>query len=368
MAEAVKVPICSRPGCDQPGTKQCSACKTKAYCGPICQTTDWPSHKEHCPGHLRKVGMAHLQKANAFNQDTDWEQTLRYGELALVKLKQLNDRPIEAIDQALHCKFNALNYMGQHRKAMECAKECYCLYLTNHTHPPAIMAGFDLIESCIHNGEFADAHLYASTTWETITLSRDSHIPDDRLQWFTATGAYFLAKATINLARSGGIPPKELQASGKEAIALARRALEIKSQLHGPNDGQVAHVVRLLADTLDFFNNVDSDESIRLYERSIAIQAREEGRLSVNVGVGEKNLAYAYQQRAERACIANDVDRELTNLELALPHYREAARVYRAIDFEERADIAAHCADRVEETLRRLRIAKAAAAAATTKG
>ena len=68
---------CSNPGCDQPGTKQCSACKTKAYCGPICQTADWQHHKEECPGHLRKMGMAHLEKAKGFDKDCNWVQTLR---------------------------------------------------------------------------------------------------------------------------------------------------------------------------------------------------------------------------------------------------------------------------------------------------
>ena len=67
--------------------------------------------------------MAHLQKAKEFYRDDNWVQTLRYSELALVKLKQLNDRPIEAIDNALRCKFSALNMMDQNREALECAKE-----------------------------------------------------------------------------------------------------------------------------------------------------------------------------------------------------------------------------------------------------
>ena len=56
-----------------------------------------------------------------------------------------------------------------------------------------------MIESCIHNEEFFDAVLYARTTWETITLSRDSHIPDDE-QWFTAYGRdhAFLQKLPVS--------------------------------------------------------------------------------------------------------------------------------------------------------------------------
>ena len=58
MAEA-DLPT-SNPGCDQPGTKSCSACKTTVYCCIICQTADWFNNKEECPEHLRKVGNAHL--------------------------------------------------------------------------------------------------------------------------------------------------------------------------------------------------------------------------------------------------------------------------------------------------------------------
>ena len=239
---------------------------------------------------MRKVGMAHLQKAQGFHRDHNWEQTLRYSELALVKLKQLNDRPIEFIDDTLYRKFSALNFLDRNRESLECAKERYCLYLTRHTHPPAIEASFDLTESCLHNREYEDAELYARTTWETITLSRDSHIPEVRRQWFTAKGAYYLALAMVKLAQIGDNPPEANQAVGQEAIALARRALEIHTRLHGLEHSDVANDMILLADTLDYFNNVDDVEVIRLYEQSIAMHARVEGTLSVNVGVVKWNL------------------------------------------------------------------------------
>ena len=359
----VEVAICACPGCDQPGPSLCASCRLVGYCCRTCQVEDWPRHKEvDCQGHMRKVGMAHLQKAKGFNRDRNLVQLLRYSELALGKLKQLKDRPIEAIDEALTCKFNALNFMDQNREALESAKERYCLYLTTHTHPPAIVASFDLIESCIHNEEYVDAELYARTTWETITLSRDSHIPDDERQYFTARGAYYLALAMYKLAMNGDIQPEANQAAGQEAIGLARRALEIRTQLYGLEHEDVARAMSLLADVLDYFNDdVDDDEVLRLYEQSIAITALVEGSSTVNVGAGEKNLALAYHKRANRAHAANDLDWELANLELALPHYREAARIFRAINYVDRADEAAQCVVEVEEELRQLSIARAAA-------
>ena len=358
----VEVAICARPGCDQSGPSLCGSCRLVGYCCRTCQVEDWPRHKEvDCQGHMRKVGMAHLQKAKGFNRDRNWMQTLHYSELALVKLKQLNDRLIEAIDDTLTYKFNALNFMGRSREALECAQERYCLYLREHTHPPAIDASFDLIESCLHNKEFVDAEVYARTTWETITLSRDSHIPDDRRQYFTANGAYYLASAMYELAMNGDIPPEANQVVGLEAIGLARRALEIHTQLYGLEHRSVAISMIVLADALDYFNNVVDDEVLRLYEQSIAITARVEGSSTVNVGAGEKNLAIAYHKRATRARFANDLDRELANLELALPHYREAVRIYRAVNRVDRADEAARRVVEVEEELRQLRIARAAA-------
>ena len=360
MAEA-GVGSCARPGCDQPGPSLCGSCRLVGYCCRTCQVEDWPRHKEtDCQGHLRKIGMSNLQKAEGFDRDRNWVQTLRYSDLALVKLKQLNDRPIEALDEALRCKFNALNFLGQYRESLECAKERYCMYLTSHTHPPAIEASFDVIESCIHNEEYVDAELYARTTWETITLSRDSHIPDNQRQYFTALGAYYLAQAMLALAQEGDIPPEANQTAGEEAIALARRALEIRTQMHGTEHQHAANAMRLLADTLAYFNNVDDDEVLRLYEQSIAIHARVEGSSTVNVGKAKKNLALAYIKRAKRAHAANDLDRELSNLEIALTHYREAARIFRAANHMDRANNAEQHLTQVEEDLRLLRIAKIA--------
>ena len=99
---------CSNLGCDQPGNHLCSACKTTPYCGPICQTAHWIHHREECPGHLRKVGMAYLEKAKGFDQARNWPQTLHHANLSATKLKQLKDRPVEDIDKALNLKYHAL--------------------------------------------------------------------------------------------------------------------------------------------------------------------------------------------------------------------------------------------------------------------
>ena len=343
---------CANPGCNQPGTNKCSACKTTPYCGSKCQTADWAHHKEECPGHLRKIGMANLEKAKGFNRDCNWPQALRHADLAVTKLKQLKDRPVEDIDKALGFKHNALQFMDRHCEALECAKEWYLLWPTKHTHPPAIRASFSLIESCIFNEEYFDAALYSRTLWETITLSQDSHISDDERQEFTARGAMELARALWKLAENGDMPPKEQREAGVEAIMLTRRALEIYTQVYGAESKEVANALRTLADVLNYFNDVDDDEVPRLHEQAKAIYARLQGSSSPNVATCEGNLGAVFERRAERAEAANDLDRCVANLKLALSRFREAARICRIINFVDMANRAAKSAVVVKELLR----------------
>ena len=369
MADVEEVTTCSNPGCDQPGTNKCSACKTTVYCGPICQTADWTQHKEECDGHLRKVGMANLAKAKGFHEQQNWVQTLRYAELAATKLKQLKDRrleTVERIDGALTYKFNALHFMGRYKEAMECAEECYTLWAMNHLRNPGSMrAALSLIESCIHNGEYEDAERYARHAYFMIAEMTDNFIPIDQRPRFLAEGSYYLARAIFHLADAGGIPPEGKQKAGEEAIMLARKALELYIQLYGTESAEVALAMGALANTLDCFNDADDDEILRLLEQAIAITSRVEGSSSVNVAVGENHLAIAYANRAGRAHAANELDRCMANLELALFHYREAARVFRLNNRTDSADGVLRTIAGIEENIRQVGIAKAAAATAT---
>ena len=362
MAEIAEVKPCSNPGCDQPGTKSCSACKTTVYCCVTCQTADWTHHKEECPGHLRKVGNAHLNKAKGFHRERNYAQALRYGELAATKLKQLKDRRLETvkiIDDSLTCQFNALNFMGRHKEALECIKECYTLWAMNHLRNPGSMtAALGLIQSCIHNKEFEDAERYARHAYFMIAEMNDNFIPVDQRPHFLSDVSYELASAINALARDGGIPPEWKQKAGEEAIRLARQALELYTQLHGTESAKVASAIGALADALDYFNNVNDDEVLRLQEQAIAIFSRVEGSSSCNVAVHEGKLGYMYNNRADRARAANDLDQELANLELALPHFREAARISRAINFVGMANEALRNIANIEKKIRQVEIAR----------
>ena len=372
MAE-MEVKPCSNPGCDQPGTKSCSACKTAVYCGGICQTADWPLHREECQGYLRKLGKANLGKALEFRQQQNWVQTLRYAELAATKLKQLKDRRLETvqdINDALACKFNALNYMGRQKEAMECAKERYTLWAMNHMrNPGSIRAALALIESCLHNEEWEDAEHYARHVMFMINDMADNFIPADQRSKFLADASYYLATAILAWAKAGGIPPEEKQKAGEEAIELARQAVKLHTQLRGTESLDVAGDMTVLADVLDyFFDDVGDNEILDLLEQAIATYGRLQGSSSMNVAVGKSKLGTAYGNRGERAHAVNDLDRSMANLDLALRHYRESARIYKANNRLDLVDGVLNNIAGVEENLRRIGIVKATAAAAVSRG
>ena len=310
------------------------------------------------------MGMAHLVKARSCHREHNWSQSLRYCDLAATKLKQLKDRPVDPISEALCYKCTALSFLYRHSEEMECAKEWYCLWNTKPTDVGAIQAAFALIQSCLKNKEYEDAQLYASTLYEIINHKHDNKIPEDQRQSYIARGAYYLAQATLALAKNGGIPPEEKQKAGQEAIALARRALEIHTQLHGTEHDNVANDMLALGESLDYFNDNEEEEVLLLVEQAKGIYARLQGSPSVNVGLSESKLGTTYYNAAARAHKSNDLDRCVANLELALPRYREAGRIYQAINHNDMADIAASDAIDAEQLLRKVAIARAAA----TKG
>ena len=317
---------------------------------------------------MRKVGMTNLAKAKGFYREHNWVQSLRYGELAATKLKLLKDRrleTVEAIDCALTCTFNALQRLDRHREAMECAKERYTLWAMNHMrNSGSIYAALALIQSCLHNKEYEDAERYARHAYFIIAEMTDNFIPADQLPRFLADGSYYLAVSIHGLAMVGGIPPEQKQKAGEEAVAFARKALEIHTQLRGSESADVAADMGTLADILDYFNDVNDDEVLRLRQQAIGIYRRVEGSSSVNVAIHQNNLGIVYLNRSRRAYLAKDMDRCITNLDLAESHLSEAARMFRANSQMDGAGDS-HCnITAIEERIREIGIARAAAAAA----
>ena len=78
---------------------------------------------------------------------------------------------------------------------------------------------------------------------------------------------------------------------------------------------------------------------------------------SPNVAAAEGNLGLAYQNRADRASAANDLDRCMANLQLAMPHLHEAVRIYRANNHMESADNNLRTIAIIEEKIRLSKLA-----------
>ena len=206
-------------------------------------------------------------------------------------------------------------------------------------------AALHLIQSCLHNDEF---ERYARHAYFMIAEMTDNFIPSDQLPWFLAEASHWLSQAIHRWAKAGGIPPAEKQKAGEEAIEHARKALELFNQLHGTESFKSGAAMSGLADALSYFNK-DDDEVIGLREKSISIMRRQEGNLGVNVCLGA----------------VNDEDRELSYLKLALPKYREAARIAMANNnFDMVGGVTRHNVQ-IEERIQQIEIAKTAA---TTRG
>ena len=309
------------------------------------------------------MGEVHSKKAWVFWREHNHVQSLRFSESALTSLKKLHPRSLEIItriDDMMAIKYNALNFMDRNKEALECAKERYSLWAAgNMRHYGMLKASTSLIESLIQNKEYEQAELIARTAYEMITSRYDNIIPEDQRQKYLALGSRLLARATHELAQSRGIAPEEKQKAGEKVIALARKALEIDTQLHGSQSTQVANDMATLANVLKYFNDAaDDDEIILLYEQAKGHYSQVQGNSSPNVANCENNLAAVYETRADRARDANDPDRCVANLELALTHYREAERIYRIVNYMDAAGRVARRIAGIEKTLAQIRIAR----------
>ena len=315
--------------------------------------------------------MASLEKAHSFYQARNFVHSLRYVDLALDRLKKLKDRPLDAISESLGRKCDALGFLRRDKEALEISQEKYNLWAVARgpAYPDTIEAAFALIQCSMRNHKYVDAELYARTLWEILHSTthhfESDRIPDDKLQEYLGRGAKEYACSIWQLALAGGIPsPEEKKKRGEEAIALSRRSMEITTQVHGTESAYTASSMGTLASILDYFIGDCGIEAIRLIEQSIDIFAGVQGRMSMNVASAINNLGNVYCKRYQKAMASLDLEQALTNAELALPHYRDAAQIFNAINHVDIAEKARRNVVGLEEQCVALRTEKAATAAA----
>lgn len=184
----------------------------------------------------------------------------------------------------------------------------------------------------------------------------DTIVPAEQRLKFLADGNYWLAVAIYRLAETGGIPSEEeKQKAGEESIALARKALELQKQLDGTMESiDVAGDMGSLSDILDYFNNVDDEEVFRLIKQAIAIYSRVQGNLSSDVASSKHKLGKAYLRKVWRAFKANDMNQCMIDLDIALPHFYEAARIYQVNNLVDSAEAVLCSAGYLDRIMRRI--------------
>ena len=79
----------------------------------------------------------------------------------------------------------------------------------------------------------------------------------------------------------------------------------------------------------------------------------------MNVAVNKRNLGAMYLERAERAENAGDLNQCVTKLELSLSNYREAARIFTAIQHFGKAVEVSQSGDAVEKKLSHVALIRA---------
>ena len=286
------------------------------------------------------MSQSRYDKAVDFSKSRNFEQTLRFCDLALGKFNAIKKRPLDDVSRILAIKCQTLHQLGQHAESLQCAEEKYNLWAIARgpAHPSTIDASFFLVECLQLNQKVEDAHLFAHTIWEIIHTNNhvDNDIPGEKVQGYVATAAYLLARAIYRLDQSGGLPPEEKQKAGEEAIARARQSLEIRIQLYGAEHGLVATASTVLASALDYFTDCSNDEALRLQKQAIEIFRRVEGNLSANVASSVNSLGVTYYNRAQNSL--DDVENYKAALELALLHFRESAGIFRAMNHMDDAD------------------------------
>ena len=286
----------------------------------------------------------------------------------------MKDRPLEAISDALKCKCDALKSLGRNTEFLQCAEDNNKLWAMARgpVHPSTIEASHYFLEALMHNKEYHDAEVFARTLWEIIHSIDIEHVDNilllDKRQTYLAMSSNMLALAIFKLAESGGIPAEEKQKAGEEAIARARECLEVTVQAVGPQNASVAASMAVLADVLAYFLDTNEEtESLRLYEQAIAIYTRCDGATSIKVGSCKNTLATMYVKRAVRAHIAKVKGQYGAHLELAVPIFREAGWIFRALNLPDRADAAFGDAYVMEDQLRQVAEKAAAEAAAALR-
>jgi tetratricopeptide (TPR) repeat protein len=205
---------------------------------------------------------------------------------------------------------------GKYADAVALAEEAYnCVAVVyNPVHPEVQKAAGNLIECLTHKGDFYDAERFAQATLDSL---KDPGNEVDQQSEEVATG-YFNLAHVINGQQQGDLVKAEM---------LVRESLRIRARIFHNDDSHVGMSTGLLANILHSQGNL-CNETKELYERSLAIDIKNEGLEGVNTAAANGRLGIFYHQLAKSQ--QNGKTRK-EHLLLSRSKCKEALRIYTKI-------------------------------------
>jgi tetratricopeptide (TPR) repeat protein len=221
----------------------------------------------------------------------------------------------DLICSALTAYYNLRGIQSNFIDALPFAEEAYDLVAIayNPVHPKVQKAAGALIECLIQKGDFYNAGRFAEATLDSL---KDPANGLDQLSEEVAYGYYNLANVIT-----------EQKGDCVKAEMLARESLRIRTRVYGNDHIIVGLSCDLLGHTLMSQGNL-GDETMELFERSLANHSKNYGSDESNIAISNFNLGNFYHQLADTQKISR---RKVEYLCLSKSKFEEAVRIYTKI-------------------------------------
>jgi hypothetical protein len=221
----------------------------------------------------------------------------------------------DLICRNLRALYDLRGIQGNFVDALPFAEEAYDLVAIayNPVHPKVQKAAGALIEYHIHNGDLYNAERFAEATLDSL---KDPANGLDQESEEVANGYCNLANV-INQ-QEGDLVKAEM---------LARESLRIRTRVYSNDHVNVGLTCNLLADILMSQGNL-GDETMELFERSLANDTKHYGPDGRNTAISNVNLSNFYHKLADEQQIAR---RKVEYLSLSKSKFEEVVRIYTKI-------------------------------------
>jgi tetratricopeptide (TPR) repeat protein len=217
---------------------------------------------------------------------------------------------IDLVCSVLAAYHNLRSFQGNFIDALPFAEEAYDIVAIayNPVHPKVQQAAGMLIECLMHKGDLYNAERFAEATLGSL---KDPANGLDQESEEVANGYYDLAIVITN--QKGDLVKAEM---------LARESLRIRTRMYG-NDN-IGLSCSLLGQILMSQDNL-GNETLELFERSLANSTKHYGPDAINTAISNFNLGSFYHQLADKQ---QNSQKKIEYLRLSKSIFKEALRIY----------------------------------------